>query len=187
MNSQYELLMEESRMLHNLLARIHRDGGQHVERHGLEKSVDTADAVICQWLARDDADVAVGREQKQSGEEITRWRPEVVAFADAMEAKLRDNDSKGGWKNCTPHWLMMRLIGEVAELLEELEPDSIAIAKFYAASRMLDAACDELGQFGQALETRGNPSRVLREAADIANFAMMVASVIAAAALKEEK
>lgn len=111
--------------------------------------------------------------------EPARWRPEVVAFADAMESKLRDNDGKGGWKDCAPHWLMMRVVEEAAELLEELDPGTRASAQFYAASRMLSAACEELNQFGPYLKTKGDPMRVLGEAVDVANFAMMVADVIA--------
>ena len=111
--------------------------------------------------------------------EPARWRPEVVAFADAMEAKLRDNDDKGGWQDCAPHWLMMRVIQEACELLDELDPGRRAAAQFYAASRMLSAACDELDQFGPHLKTKGDPQRVLCEAVDVANFAMMVADRIA--------
>lgn len=37
--------------LQNLLARIHRDGGHYTERHGLEKSVADADAIVARLLA----------------------------------------------------------------------------------------------------------------------------------------
>ena len=74
------------------------------------------------------------------------WRPEVVAFADAMEARLRANDFKGGWDALTPDWLMARIVQEAGEL-------ALSVA-------------GEMG--GEA---------VLYEAADVANFAMMVADV----------
>lgn len=129
--------------------------------------------------AQTENSVACGQSRSTVMLEPARWRPEVVAFADAMEAKLRDNDEKGGWRDCAPHWLMMRMIGEAAELLEELDPGTRATAQFYAASRMLSAACEELDQFGPYLKTKGNPERVLSEAVDVANFAMMVSDVIA--------
>jgi NTP pyrophosphatase (non-canonical NTP hydrolase) len=75
-----------------------------------------------------------------------RWRPEVIAFADAMEAKLRANDYKGGWESLTPDWLVARMLQEMGEL-------ALAVA----------------GEIGGG--------EVLYEAADVANFAMMIADV----------
>ena len=43
-------------------------------------------------------------------------RPEVRAFAIAMEKKLRQNDDKGGWYGCNPRWLLGRVREEVDEL-----------------------------------------------------------------------
>jgi NTP pyrophosphatase (non-canonical NTP hydrolase) len=67
-------------------------------------------------------------------------RPEVAAFAEVMERKLRENDHKDHWRYCTGTYLFNRLRGEVNEL---------ARAK----------TADER----------------LAEAADVANFAMMIA------------
>lgn len=78
------------------------------------------------------------------------WRPEVRAFADAMEAKLRENDHKPGWKGDHPRDLMRRLDEEANELRKLLP-------------------------VGGARVTDGGG--VLREAADVANFAMMIADV----------
>ena len=75
-------------------------------------------------------------------------RPEVAAFAQAMEAQLRANDHKPGWKDEDRGDLMERLHDEVGELEVEL---------VYRGSR--------------------RPGLVLKEAADVANFAMMVADV----------
>lgn len=69
-------------------------------------------------------------------------RPEVAAFAAAMEAKLKENDHKGGWSDCDKHWLMDRLYEEADEL------------------------CGAVN--------RGVASEIEREAADVANFAMMI-------------
>jgi len=74
-----------------------------------------------------------------------RWRPEVKAFADAMEAKLKANDHKGGWNNCGTS--MQYLFDRLLEETEELE---VAVH---------------------------DKNSVLEEAADVANFAMMIADV----------
>lgn len=76
---------------------------------------------------------------------VTGWRPEVAAFADAMENKLRANDHKGGWKNDINLDLYYRMEEESRELLT-------AVAT-------------------------GRVDEILGEAADVANFAMMVADV----------
>jgi len=83
-------------------------------------------------------------------------RREVDRFADAMEAKLAENDSKGGWEGETLSYLLRRLGEEGAEL-------HAAVAHWKANAT------------GQAARVR-----VLREAADVANFAMMVADVCGA-------
>jgi len=79
------------------------------------------------------------------------WRPEVRAFADLMEAQLRANDHKPGWKNERTLPLFSRLLDEVAELGRQ----------FYYEDDF-DAEC------------------VGPEAADIGNFAMMIADVCGA-------
>lgn len=73
------------------------------------------------------------------------WRPEVVAFANAMEAQLRANDHKPGWKHDSPESLRMRIYDEWMELTEALR----SIPR--------------------------NENVILKEAADVANFAMMIA------------
>jgi hypothetical protein len=70
----------------------------------------------------------------------TELRPEVVAFAEAMEMQLRKNDWKKHWRHCTGAYLFNRLRGEVNELSRSVLPDER-----------------------------------LKEAADVANFAMMIA------------
>lgn len=82
-------------------------------------------------------------------------RPRVAAFAQAMERKLRDNDHKRGWVDDWPTDLMCRLqeeVDELQEVVERYENDT------YPAS----------------VERK---EEVLAEAADVANFAMMVADV----------
>lgn len=74
--------------------------------------------------------------------EPVRW------FAEKMEAKLRKNDHKGGWLDCDPLWLRMRMEEEMSELHREMVRLQIG---------------------------RSTPERVVNEAADVANFAMMIA------------
>lgn len=45
-----------------------------------------------------------------------KMRPEVKNFAALMEAKLKKNDWKGGWKNESVAHMINRLNEEVAEL-----------------------------------------------------------------------
>lgn len=99
-------------------------------------------------------------------------RPEVRAFALLMEAKLRANDHKGGWKGDTTAALMQRLAEEVAEL-----GDAAAFGKTpawgYDGSNRGERRT--LEQY-----VAGIRSEIGREAADVANFAMMIADVCGA-------
>lgn len=88
-------------------------------------------------------------------------RPEVLAFAGAMEKKLRENDNKGGWEKMQSSWLRDRMREEMGEL------DS-AIDAYVTAIDPLKSTHGQLEPFRKA---------VLAECADIANYAMMVASV----------
>jgi hypothetical protein len=100
-----------------------------------------------------------------------RLRPEVAAFAQLMEQALRDNDHKGGWKDCRGGYLWTRLQEEVEELGEAM--DAVA--------------------FAQPMEDRGDIPifrKVLalgREAADVANFAMMIADTNGALKLSRRR
>lgn len=84
-------------------------------------------------------------------------RPEVRAFAEVMEAQLRRNDHKPGWKHDEPDALLKRLREETEELQE---------------------VCDE--------QTSDSGPEILREAADVANFAMMIADVCGGLDVKPE-
>jgi NTP pyrophosphatase (non-canonical NTP hydrolase) len=76
-------------------------------------------------------------------------RPEVLKFALAMEGELKANDHKGGWKDSHFAWLLSRLTEELSELAGE-------VYKFPKVK---------------------NPKLITKEAADVANFAMMIADV----------
>jgi hypothetical protein len=77
-------------------------------------------------------------------------RPCVQKFAELMEIKLRENDHKGGWSTVPDKRLFELLLEECSELATELD---------------------------QAHWKSSSPARlhVMREAADVANFAMMIA------------
>jgi NTP pyrophosphatase (non-canonical NTP hydrolase) len=78
-------------------------------------------------------------------------RKVVKDFAEAMEEQLRKNDHKTGWDDCSPLWLASRLVAESAELIEAIEDGNL-----------LDS--------GRQMYKKA----ALREAADVANYAMMV-------------
>ena len=80
-------------------------------------------------------------------------RPEVMAFALIMEAKLKENDYKGGWSGMDPLDLLVRLREETEEL-------NMAIL---SPRRM------------ESLNQKAADHRACCEAADVANFAMMIA------------
>lgn len=73
-------------------------------------------------------------------------RNEVKEFAEQMEIKLRENDHKGGWKNCSYDYLFSRIQEELDELY-------------------------------QAVMNGARYAVIMREAADVGNFAMMISDV----------
>jgi len=77
-------------------------------------------------------------------------RPEVRVFARLMEERLKANDHKGGWKKCTFSYLVARLLQEVND---ELIPALLERDQVLPSTSI----------------------KVAKEAADVANFAMMIA------------
>lgn len=84
------------------------------------------------------------------------WRPEVVAFANAMERKLRDNDWKGGWKEDASGALMVRVHEEFREFTT--------------------------AHLQYPRDTERYRADLLNEGADVANMIMMVVDVCGALA-----
>jgi hypothetical protein len=113
----------------------------------LRQSVDRAEKELAHWKA-------VARyNQATSLPESSTW-PVVLAFARKMEAQLQANMHKGGrenWLKDHPHELCDRLVDELKELWELIE-------------------CLGLNR----AET-GFKQSVIKEAADVANFAMFIA------------
>lgn len=83
-------------------------------------------------------------------------RPEVQAFAEAMELKLRQNDHKGGWKDMSPAKLFIRAAEELKEA------DEVVSLYLFDGRKTTPAAV------------------VLDELVDVANFLMMTADVCGA-------
>lgn len=91
----------------------------------------------------------------------------MEAFADLMEAKLRENDHKGGWDECDVDWLLTRMDEESRELTK---------CRFEEARAIVG-----VGPLMITREGRDSARRQIGgEAADVANFAMMIADVCGA-------
>lgn len=94
-------------------------------------------------------------------------RQEVKDFADAMEERLQANDYKGGWDNCRLDWLWKRIAGEHAELMWVLHE--------VKAETMDENITPEAAK------------KIIKECADVANFAMMIADRVKYKIQRKEK
>lgn len=84
-------------------------------------------------------------------------RPQIKWFAGKMESKLKKNDHKGGWEGEDVIWLLKRAEEELEELKEILD-ESEALA------------CN--------VPNFVDKDKIISEAADVANFLMMIADRI---------
>lgn len=85
----------------------------------------------------------------------------LLRFASRMSAKLDANEHKGGWEECTVEYLLIRLKQEVRELdgvFKSVEDGGIYWTDFPFNMLTVDER-----------------ARVASEAADVANFALMIA------------
>jgi NTP pyrophosphatase (non-canonical NTP hydrolase) len=82
--------------------------------------------------------------------EFMNVRESVKWFSEQMESKLKENDKKGGWDNCNIYWLIGRLKEETNELL-----NAVDLHRDLGASK----------------------ENIIKESADVANFAMMIADI----------
>lgn len=87
-------------------------------------------------------------------------RESIMWFARLMEAKLQENDHKQHWSECDMQYLHERLHQEVGELDEEVKI---------------------------AMVTKLNSPNMPWEAADVANFCMMIAEKAAKRTSKTRK
>jgi len=93
--------------------------------------------------------------------EYEKIRPELQWFAGMMEDKLSKNDWKGGWQNFSLPDLLKKLQGEVQELTDAIN-DMLWVATYNHF-------------YGSDMPMSVPVNRVIMEAADVANFAMMAA------------
>ena len=128
------------------------DSVEDVARHLVEDIADAGDREHerrigheCCCVACEDSRRAVAAAALTTATDSHGLRPEVLWFAQEMEKKLRANDHKGGWDDDEVS-LYKRLKQEVAELGREVNADFML-----------------------------NAFAVIREAADVGNFAMMIA------------
>lgn len=109
-------------------------------------------------------------EEKWFGEQCSKkLRPEVKTFTQAMEIVLKENDYKGGWKNCTLEYLINKLDEEVKELKEALTIRQKYIELNRGSRSVEDCWYD--------LSCKSSEENILWEASDVANIAMMLADV----------
>ncbi len=108
---------------------------------------------------------AEASEQREAGlrAQVDGLRPEVLAFAHLMEAQLRANDHKPGWKEEFADELFPRIQEEAEELREAIAHHGRQVS-WGEMALFLPQSIAEVG----------------REAADVANFAMMIADVCGA-------
>lgn len=97
-------------------------------------------------------------DQVRAGLESSPTWPSVLRFARQMEAKLEANRHKGNrrhWLMSEPHWLFDRLVEESKELKREILVGDVRMQ--------------------ETLNARYHAEGLTREAADVANYAMMLA------------
>ncbi|MGB0521439.1 MAG: hypothetical protein ACPGJS_00695 [Flammeovirgaceae bacterium] len=87
-------------------------------------------------------------------------RPEVIAFAIEMEKKLRENEHKGG----SEEWRKM--------------PFHEAIERIYEETDELDHVLVFIKPENTDTENKHAARRIVREAADVANFCMMISDKV---------
>lgn len=108
-----------------------------------------------------------------------RLRPEVAAFAQLMEQKLRENDHKGrkGWKKDKTHRLLVRLLDETRELIDAL---SMTDRGHVIASHHVRLAADMLQSNYSAYtkDVKGPHEERIGETVDVANFCLMIVDVL---------
>ena len=83
-------------------------------------------------------------------------REQVRWFSEQMESILRANDDKGGWEGCSADYLLSRMQEELEEMIEKASEIGWDVFMCVRADK---EKIDDL----------------IRECADIANFAMMIA------------
>lgn len=99
--------------------------------------------------------------QNRNNAMLPAVRESVMWFSREMEAKLAINDHKGGWAACDVRWLLKRLNEELEELQNVI------------MTRQLESGYRSAGEGLSLIDT--DNEAIIKEAADVANFAMMIA------------
>lgn len=89
---------------------------------------------------------------------MARMRNALKIFADRMEEELRKNDFRGGWKKENPEMMMAKLWDEMYDLDDQVD---------------------------HYLAGKGDREQIMKEAVDVANYAMFVADICLASMGKE--
>lgn len=97
-------------------------------------------------------------------ESVHDCRPEVRAFAVAMENKLRENDHKKPWQECNLNYFLFRIEEEKDEMREAFEKWLLTVW-----------GKTEIDDYKAAV--RECEIKMANEAVDIANFAMFFFSM----------
>ena len=78
-------------------------------------------------------------------------RPEILAFAKAMEYKLKKNDHKSGWKDCDLIFLENKLKEELREFQTAFDNQSNRLLNEGAdVANIIMMICDVLGKLKPA-------------------------------------
>lgn len=99
--------------LRNLLARIHRDGGEYTAKHGIEKSVADADQIVADLFMLSDTndegrydciasriDTVIDSAKREILAELERFKPDEHTSHDKYEQRYVNSASKKYCKNC---------------------------------------------------------------------------------------
>lgn len=70
--SELAQLRKNERHLFNLLARIHRDGGQYTDKHGIDKAVTDADVFVAKLIGcvNETASISIGVDQENTASNL---------------------------------------------------------------------------------------------------------------------
>src|SRR5262245_28744819 len=125
------------------------------------------------WRVRNQNQIQAEPNRRAKEGTMLELRREVAAFAQLMEQKLRENDKKGGWKHCETAYLSRRCGNELEELRTRVK-------RGHDWMRRMWSRPNARGPYSLSGSTFA--TEIGLEAADVANFAMMIADVCGALA-----
>jgi len=122
----------------------------------------------CDFQERDEREFNIARQAAaQARKDLSLPRDSVLRFSRIMETKLREKDDiRDGWEDCDPIWLFERAEKEMKELKDEIQ--------MYMNHSSLSPKWLTIKE------------RVQREAADVANFCMMISDNMESLRTKEQ-